>query len=339
MPTHPEFSIIVPVWNKGHFLRNALQSLRELKYPSEQFEVLVPGLSDDNASRQIIQDAARKSTFSVSFVESSNAKRATLLNAACRKAQGRILAFIDDDCMVPGTWLKTLHAVFQKEPGLGIVGGRDVFEFQDNTPFNLALDHVLRCFIGPGGARRGSGIHSGSYYPKLWNMAVPRETAIAAALQRKSEPSQIFDESLEVYQDVDLAKRLKSAGKTIVFAPELEVRHYRATTFRRFIKREVERARISRMMGVHRLPHLALTTATCVMLVLFLASVFSAIGARFFWGLSAIYFALLLITGFNGFLRTKRVAVLAIIPVLIVVLHVGRGIAYLFPLHKKDALQ
>jgi len=54
----PTFSVIVPVYHGGWFLRDALASLVALDYPADQLEVIVAGPADDAGAQRITEEAA-----------------------------------------------------------------------------------------------------------------------------------------------------------------------------------------------------------------------------------------------------------------------------------------
>lgn len=325
-----EFSIILPVWHGGKDLRDALQSLQQIDYPADRFEVIIAGVHDDTISQTSVREIITDAAFSVRFVAGMERHRAKLLNIACRAARGNILVFADDDCVFRSDWLKTLQQVCDREPELGIVGGVDELE-SDGSAFALALDYVLQSFAGTGGIRRQTSMHVGTYYPRLWNMAVPREVAWNVTLCQAGEPAQIFRESLAVHEDVDLGDRIAHAGKRVVFAPEVRVGHRRDTTFGRFVRRGLEKAQTSRMLGIHRVAHRLLAAWVIGMVMLGGAAMFSAFWACIFVGMMGIYGTVLLITSVLGVLQTKNLKTFALIPGLVLSLHVARGIGYLLP--------
>jgi GT2 family glycosyltransferase len=325
------FSIILPVWHGGGFLEDALDSSRHLDFPPDRFEVIVAGEEADVASQRIVEAAKERSAVPIRFVGCSGTRRSKMLNAACDAATGQILVFADDDCVFREMWLRNLDEVIRREPSFGMIGGEEELD-SDNSPFDLALDYVLKSFIGTGGVRKGSGPLTREYYPRLWNMAVPRDVALEVASNIAGKPPQIFDESLDAHEDVDLGKRIAGIKRHVVYAPEIRVGHRRAATIWRFFRRNFNNARVSRSLGVHRLPHLALAAFTLLLPALFLASRFSPLSGYLLVAILGAYCTLLLAAGLRGFLHSRRLSVLAIVPVLLVTLHLARGIGYLFPL-------
>jgi GT2 family glycosyltransferase len=293
MSSDLHFSIILPVCHGGELLRAAMDSIRKLDYPPEQFEVIVK----------------------------DETNRSAALNAACGEARGKWLAFADDDCVLWPDWLKALRAVTEREPDAGMIGGVDEL-VTDGSAFDLALDSVLNSFWGTGGLRRGAGVRAGRYYPRLWNMAIARD-AIVPMLPR------VFDESLDVHEDVELAERIRRAGRRIVFAPDWRVGHRRDTNYGSFVRRNFGMARVAGRTGIHRLPHTVLAACVIGALLFVPGSLFIAPLQPVLMFTAGVYGAVLLFCAVVGFVRARKLKVLAIIPALLVSCHFARGAGYL----------
>lgn len=113
----PHISIVIPVYNGAHLVGRLLDSLRELDYPSERYEVLVV---DNNSTDNL---AAIVAAYPVKLLyerdtQSSYAAR----NLGVRQAEGEIIAFTDVDCVVHPQWLRHLAAAF-KDSSIGGVAG------------------------------------------------------------------------------------------------------------------------------------------------------------------------------------------------------------------------
>ena len=325
-----EFTVILPVCHGGVSLVKALNSLSQVEYPTDSFEVIVAGTLDDEESKNTVEAESARSTLDIKYIGCSDRKRVRALNGACLAARGRILVFADDDCIFRKKWLEKFSEIFSREDNIGIVGGKDELESK-NSAFDLALDITLNSFFGTGGLRRGAGPRAGKYYPKLWNMAILREVALSVSLKTDKGLARVFNESLSVHEDVDLADRIEQSGRRIIYAPEVRVGHERDTTFRDFVRRNFTMARVCRKVGVHRLPHLALTTFALGGLALAIASFFVTPLRSVLLTCLGIYAAILLGVGISGFRRSGSLRVLAITTGLLVSLHLARGLGYLFP--------
>jgi len=213
-----KFSVIFPICHGGVFLRNALKSLGRLDFPRKRFEVLFTGPDHDQELRHIVNSESANMNINLNYIGVNQSNRSAQLNAAISEARGQILAFADDDCILPPDWLHKLGDVFERESNIGVVGGQDQLGTNE-PPFNVALNHVLNSFMGTGGLRRVQGLSVGKYYPRLWNMAIPRDVALSVALKRREGSSYVFDETLNVHEDVELVDRIEKTGKRSVSRP------------------------------------------------------------------------------------------------------------------------
>ncbi len=328
-----EFSIILPVCHGGVLLRKALASLQFVLFRPDRFEVIVAGAVADRESREAASQLSAAVAFPVSYIPCTDSRRPALLNAACAAAKGSILAFADDDCIFLPDWLEKLGRVLREDREIGIVGGHD--EINDpKSSFDTAMDCVFHSFIGTGGARENSALRVGKYYPKLWNMALPREIAFQAALKCQGRPPRVFDESIPVHEDVDLARRVEGGGRKIIFAPEVRICHSRNATFRSYVRRNFTMARTCRRLGVHRLPHTVLSLLALSVLTLSAASFFYRPMSIVLVLLMGIYAAAIFTVPITALRRTRDVKSLAMIPILLVAVHFARGLGYLLPLRK-----
>lgn len=327
--THqPEFSLIIPVYHGGQFLRALLQSLDTLDYPFNQYEVIIAGRNDDTTSRELVEAQTACSPVNLFYVSCSASGKAARLNAACSTAKGRYLFFVDDDCTLLPESLNNLQAVIQNEIGFGAIGGSDKLAESDSV-FELALDCVLHSLVGTGGLREKTGVRLGKYYPKLWNMAVAKDVLLLVSKGQQNGRLQFFNESLAVYEDVDLIQRIEKTGKKIIYAPQVSVKHNRNTNLVSFVKRNVTSVRIAKKLGLHVYQHRLLG-----IFVLWLT--LGAVLSMYFSGIRLIYLCtwvvylvLIIIPALTGGLKLKRWQVVFFVPLLLFTLHFSRGLAYL----------
>ncbi|MHC4481718.1 MAG: glycosyltransferase, partial [Planctomycetota bacterium] len=316
MTTELDFSVILPVCHGGRFLRSALASARGLDYPSDRFEVLVAGHDGSGETSAIAREAAQEAAFELRYVESAEPGRSAKLNAACHVARGRVLAFADDDCVLPAEWLRKLSEAFEAESDLGALGGAD--EFDGEAPrLGAAIDWVLNSFVGTGGCRGPQRLRAGKYYPRLWNMAVPRAVAESVRLAPQEGAPGLFDESLDVHEDVELAERIERSGRRVAFAPEVRVRHSRDTTFWLFLRRNLAMARAARRLGVHRLAHGVLAAGLLGAVALGVGSVLWGPLRPAFYVCAATYAALLAVSGVRACRAAGRLSALLLVPALL----------------------
>lgn len=330
----PIFSVIMPVCHGGQLLIKALACLRGLEFPSGEIEVIVCDVESDADSGGAVASEARTVPFSMRYVPSGSGGRAAALNAACALASGTYLAFVDDDAFPEPDWLVRLQEVLEDEPNVGIVGGVDEL-IGGLGSFDLAFDVILNSFLATGSCRRGRSVRLGKYYPRLWNMAMPRKLALEIAAGRGG-CGEVFDEGLAVHEDVELGDHVERLGKRLVFAEQARVIHRRETTFLDMFRRDLDMARTCRALGIHRLPHMILLGGALTVVVLaFLMAFFPACGLALLL-VVGVYVVVVGAVAVKGFLRTRRLAVLLLVPLVLVSLHAARVFGYIIGRRCRD---
>jgi len=113
----PHVSIVIPVYNGAHIMDRLLDSIRELDYPQERYEVLVV---DNNSTDNLeaILAAYPVKLLHERDTQSSYAAR----NLGITKSRGEFIAFTDADCVVHPRWLCHLTAAFQDPSIAGVAG-------------------------------------------------------------------------------------------------------------------------------------------------------------------------------------------------------------------------
>ncbi len=332
MNAAPDFSVVVPVCHGGGLLRESLASLRALDAPAGTYEVVVAVAEDDAESRRAIEeaaDAAGADGVPVRCVTCGTHNRSAMLNAAWRTARGRVLAFTDDDACAPPEWPAGLLAALDGGAA-GVVGGPDEHP-GGGRAFDAALSWVLQSLIARSGLRGRPRSGGSEYYPRLWNMALPADVAQEVAIRADGAPVRLFNESLDVHEDVELCARVKASGRRIGYAPDAPVLHRRDTTFGSLLGRNFEMARASRRLGVQRAAQGAVSGSLLAGLALAAAAVFWP-PAR--WALAvcaAAYILVILACATAAAAATRRPAAAFWVIPMLAGLHVARGAGYLLP--------
>lgn len=120
MQTHarPLVSVVVPVFNGAHFLREAINSILAQNYPAIEVIVVDDGSSDD------IDGAVAKLPIDVRFFRQENAGPAAARNRGIRDASGVYLAFLDVDDLWPEGNLDAMVRLLEERRDLDVAIGR-----------------------------------------------------------------------------------------------------------------------------------------------------------------------------------------------------------------------
>ncbi len=324
----PRFSIIIPVYHAGFFLKNILASALELDAPPRSFEILVAGRRDDADPAAITAAVVSEAPFALRYVGAAGSRKPAFLNAACREARGDILAFTDDDCVLRPDWLARLREALEDSSVPSLVGGRDELE-PGASAFALALDEVLHSPFVTGTLSMDESTPSTMGHPRLYNMALPRRLALKTAVEGPNGALWVFDESLPGHEDLDLARRVERAGGQVRLVSAVRVGHFRATTWGGTIAWNFRLAQAARMLRVQRIRHLLLAGYFAAVSGLSAAAPFRPAAAVALAVLAAACLLPVLIWAVFTGVRKRRLSTAALFPGLLISLYAARVAGYL----------
>lgn len=114
--TRPKVSVIIPVYNFGHFLPFALKSVFSQTY--KDFEVIVV----DDASTDNTLVIARKYWSKITYItHKTNRGFASSMNTGVKKAKGKYVTFLSGDDLLLPDFLEKEVAVLENNPNVGLV--------------------------------------------------------------------------------------------------------------------------------------------------------------------------------------------------------------------------
>jgi cellulose synthase/poly-beta-1,6-N-acetylglucosamine synthase-like glycosyltransferase len=127
----PNVSVIIPAHNEEKSIRQKLENLLQLDYPSGQLEILVgnDGSQDRTASvvRAMMSDR-------VKLIDSPSQRgKSAIQNELVARSSGQILVFTDADCLIPQDALRTILENFA-DPHVGLVTNCAAILNPDETP-------------------------------------------------------------------------------------------------------------------------------------------------------------------------------------------------------------
>jgi glycosyltransferase involved in cell wall biosynthesis len=91
-------SIIVPTFNRGHYIAATIQSLLDINYPKDKYEIIIiDNNSTDNTKDIIHQYVNHPSGVAVRYLVETRQGVHYARNTAARSARFELLYFTDDD--------------------------------------------------------------------------------------------------------------------------------------------------------------------------------------------------------------------------------------------------
>jgi glycosyltransferase involved in cell wall biosynthesis len=233
-------SLIVPTFNRASILERALASFLDQDLPPSLYEIIVVNNNSSDDTEHVVRRSLRDAPCAWSHVRETRQGLHHACNRGILAARGDIVAFGDDDIVADRRWLSSLLDAFDRDPGLGVVGGRVlpawqcpppawVFDYGDerahtvfayldrgDAPEELAHAHVIGC-----------------------NFAVRRELALRVG----GRPPDTFPDHLRALSgtgETGMIDGVRALGYRVLYTPGALVHHHvsRARmTFRYFVSR------------------------------------------------------------------------------------------------------
>jgi cellulose synthase/poly-beta-1,6-N-acetylglucosamine synthase-like glycosyltransferase len=223
----PFISIVIPTDNRPTELKNCLESLCGLDYPSECFEVIVVNDGGQIPLERAV--APLRDRIDLKLLSQSHSGPAIARNLGAAHAKGKFLAFTDDDCAPASNWLRKLAARFAMAPDLA-VGSRTLNALPSNpysTASQFLIDYLYTYYnADPNNAR----------FLTTNSLALPAERFYAVGG---------FDTTFAraAAEDRELCDRWLHHGYKMIYAPEAVVYHAHALTLRTFWRQHLNYGR------------------------------------------------------------------------------------------------
>ncbi len=206
--TAPSVSVVMPILDEEQHLAEAVRGVFAQDYPGAFEVVLALGPSADrtNAIAQELADEEPR----LRLVENPSGSTPAGLNAAIGAARGEVIVRVDGHGLLSPGYIATAVRLLD-ETGADNVGG--LMAAVGTTPFELAVARAMTSRIGIGGQSFHVGGEAGAVDSVY--LGVFRRTTLTALGG--------YDETFRRAQDWELNYRIREAGGTVWFSPELQV--------------------------------------------------------------------------------------------------------------------
>ncbi|HEY4269467.1 MAG TPA: glycosyltransferase family 2 protein [Galbitalea sp.] len=219
--TAPGVSYVMPVLNEREYIEGSIRTILSQDYAGEQDLVLALGPSSDGTT-EIVERLAGEDP-RISFVHNANTDIPAGLNLAIASTGHPIIVRVDAHSeLSPGYTTRAVQTLGRT--GAANVGG--IMVANGKTPFQTAVARAYNSKFGLGGASYHSGGNDG-----------PAESAYLGVFQREVlREVGGYDESLRRGEDWELNLRIRQAGHTVWFDPELKVTYWPRENWRKLTR-------------------------------------------------------------------------------------------------------
>jgi cellulose synthase/poly-beta-1,6-N-acetylglucosamine synthase-like glycosyltransferase len=205
MSNHPEnppgrfVSAIIPAHNEQEFIAACIASVFKCGHPRGLLEILVVDHSSTDATKALADRAG------ATVLQLKGGRIGAVRNAGLRAAKGEFIAFVDGDCLVPATWLRSAIHILESDSRIGAVGGPCL---SPNTG-SWVERSLAPCYVRPGIVKPAKALATSSFIAR------------ARLLKEIGQ----FDESLISGEDDDLSNRIRQRGLALAWASDCHIIH------------------------------------------------------------------------------------------------------------------
>jgi glycosyltransferase involved in cell wall biosynthesis len=210
----PDISIVVCTQNRAAMLRGALASLYDLITDDFAYETVVIDNGSTDETQQVIAAAAAKSRHPLRGAYEAEKGIVPARNRGIREAQGRWIAFFDDDQLADSRWLAELRRGTTLKK-CRIVGGSVHLKFLQ--PCTRHLDPTVRMLLGEAKYDKQPVLYGGQLTPGCGNLMIERGVFDQVGAFRRTVSGR--------GEDTDLFSRIERAGIAGWYLPLAIVHH------------------------------------------------------------------------------------------------------------------
>jgi GT2 family glycosyltransferase len=221
-------SIVIPTFARLEGLRSCLGGLARMTFDMSRAEIIV--VDDSGGNPEVEKVAAQfASALRIRTISKTNGGPASARNGGAYAAQGRFLAFIDDDCVPAHDWLSSLMTVLEQHSGA--LAGGPVLNGLPDDPFAAASQdiatYVARHYAEGRGRER---------------FFTTNNFALSSA--RFSELGG-FDASIPSWtaEDKEFCDRWRDRGYPMIWVSNARVHHAHALKFSSFVRQHYDYGR------------------------------------------------------------------------------------------------
>lgn len=217
------YSIIIPTYCRELHLRTALRSVAALEYPRDEFEVVVVDDGASTASAAAVGDF--EASLRIRYVpQPVRQGPARARNVGASAAQGRFLAFVDDDCEVASDWLARYDDAIAREHDDNVALGGRTLNAPSNTVYGISSQYLVD-FLYDWYNRDSE--HASFFATN--NLVCERTSFLSL---------NGFDETFRfaAAEDRDFCDRWREMGRRLAYIPGAVVYHHQRASLSEFIR-------------------------------------------------------------------------------------------------------
>lgn len=206
MDSQVVISIIIPTLNRKDSLKQTLLSLQNQNFLSSKYEIIIcDDIKSKDGTEELVKEYIKSHDLNIKYfkIKPNLPGPAAARNFGVNKAEGKIIGFIDDDCIAFPDWISTAMEIYENQ-NVDIIQGMVLPRYPEFKWSNLLK--IPRGVIHT---------QDNGFYVTA-NLFVSKEIFIDVGG---------FEETLKWGEDTDLVYRLLKKGHNIFFSKSTRIYH------------------------------------------------------------------------------------------------------------------
>ena len=229
-----KLSVVVATHNRRALLGRVVGAILAQSLAADQYELILVDDGSADGTEKLGAELAQHRN--VRYIRQENRGPAAARNRGIREAAGQIVAFTDDDCLVPPDWLARLADGYVRHPEVCGVGGGIVptAEALESSALARYEKKVTRDVFGAADDEVLGGFECPAFGTN--NMSYRRATLLEVDGFDEGFPPRVWGE------DADLKLRITQRGGRLLYLP-MAVVHLRDYRLKTFLRQSYQRGR------------------------------------------------------------------------------------------------
>jgi glycosyltransferase involved in cell wall biosynthesis len=216
------YTMLVCTYNRADDLRELLETaLRQRTEGRFSYEVVVVDNNSTDATRVVVERSQAAAPELVRYLFEPRQGKSNALNTGLAAARGRRYAIVDDDFVLPPDWLLGIDAGFGRHPTAAFVGGKVLPRWQAPPPRWLTPAHWSAIAL----ADHGDAEFRVDVGHQVCLLACTFDTDAVRAVGGYDPRLAVSAGRIGGVEDLDLLRRLWSAGRHGVYLPGVSFEH------------------------------------------------------------------------------------------------------------------
>ena len=214
-------SVIIPTYNRALMICDAIESLSKQTLDANSFEIMIVDNNSTDNTKEVVEGCINAhNEHHIRYIFEPRQGDFFARNRGADEANGEYLVFSDDDALFDINYLETILGLFEKYPGVGVVGTRIVIQWEGGTPANWIkpYEYLLGAIsYNP----RGYVIQSDGLYVNNGSLAAKRDLYISVG---GINPAQMGD---YIIGDAEggFCRKIHKLGIPIAFTDDVTMWH------------------------------------------------------------------------------------------------------------------